>query len=242
MDFSTLLSSLRQARVVDLSQTLEEHIPNFPTHSRFFHDMWGSYWHGDRALTYQLVMNEHNGTHVDAPAHFVRDPKPGEPNTIEQIAPDRLIARGVRVDCRGFKEGDYIPASHIRDWEATHGSIEAGDIVLLNFGWSEHWGLRPDNQRYLKDWPGVSMEAAEYLVAKSVAAIGVDTLSPDPPTALEKGTYIHRRVLENQVLIVENLTRLEELPDFFVFMALPLKIRKGSGSPVRAIALVSGAE
>jgi len=237
MDLTNLISGLRQARMVDLSQTLEEHIPNFPTHSKFFHDMWGSYWHGDRALTYQLVMNEHNGTHVDAPAHFISDATPEAHTTIEQIAPNRLIGRGVRIDCRGLKEGDYLPATHIREWESKHGAIEAGDIVLFNFGWSEHWGLRPANRRYLTDWPGVSMEAAEYLVSKSIAAMGVDSLSPDPPAALASNP-IHRMVLEKQVLIIENLTRLEELPDFFLFIALPLKIRKGSGSPVRAIALI----
>ena len=237
MNLTNLISGLRQARMVDLSQTLEEHIPNFPTHSKFFHDMWGSYWHGDRALTYQLVMNEHNGTHVDAPAHFISDATPEAHTTIEQIEPNRLIGRGVRIDCRGLKEGDYLPATHIREWESKHGAIEAGDIVLFNFGWSEHWGLRPANRRYLTDWPGVSMEAAEYLVSKSIAAMGVDSLSPDPPAALASNP-IHRMVLEKQVLIVENLTRLEELPDFFLFIALPLKIRKGSGSPVRAIALI----
>jgi len=237
MDLTNLISGLRQARMVDLSQTLEEHIPNFPTHSKFFHDMWGSYWHGDRALTYQLVMNEHNGTHVDAPAHFISDAKPEAHRTIEQIEANRLIGRGVRIDCRGLKEGDYLPAAHIREWESNHGEIQAGDIVLLNFGWSEHWGLRPANRRYLNDWPGVSMEAAEYLVSKSIAAMGVDSLSPDPPAALASNP-IHHMVLEKQVLIIENLTRLEELPDFFLFIALPLKIRKGSGSPVRAIALI----
>ena len=48
MDISNLLNSLRDARVVDLSQTLEEHMPQFPTHSKFFHNLWGSYWHGGR--------------------------------------------------------------------------------------------------------------------------------------------------------------------------------------------------
>ena len=62
-----LLNALQNSRVIDLSQTLEEHMPHYPTHSKFFHNLWGCYWHGDRALTHQLVMNEHSGTHVDAP-------------------------------------------------------------------------------------------------------------------------------------------------------------------------------
>ena len=234
--FSAMLEGIRSGRIVDLSQTLEEHIPHFPTHSKFFHNLWGSYWHGGRSLTYQLVMNEHNGTHVDAPAHFISDAKPQAHVTIERIPVGKLIGRGVRVDCRGMKEGDYVSKEAIEKWEAGHGAIASGDVVLFNFGWAVRWGLRPHDANYTKDWPGVSMEAARYLVEKSVAAIGVDTLSPDPPAALASNP-IHPIVLEEQVLIIENLTRLEELPDFFLFIALPLKIAGGSGSPVRAIAV-----
>jgi len=236
-DIVHLTESLRSARVIDLSQTLEEHIPNYPTHSKFYHNLWGSYWHGDRSLTYQLVMNEHNGTHVDAPAHFISDAKPDAHRTIEQVPLTTLLGRGARLDCRAMKEGDYVTKEFLAAWEREHGELRAGDIVLFNFGWSAHWKLRPDHKRYLTDWPGVSMDAAEYLVGKSAAALGVDTLSPDPPAALA-GKPIHPVVLEKQVLIIENLTRLDQLPDFFLFLALPLKIRGGSGSPIRAVALV----
>ena len=237
IDVSELRGMLRQGRLIDLSQTLEEHIPNYPTHSKYFHNLWGSYWHGNRSLTYQITMNEHNGTHVDAPAHFISDAKPHAHVTIENVPLASLLGRGVRLDCRGMKEGDYVSRGFLGNWEAKHGALEAGDIVAFNFGWSAHWGLRPNEKRYLTDWPGVSMEAAEYLIGKSVAAIGVDTLSPDPPAALA-GKPIHPVVLEKQVLIIENLTNLEQLPDFFLFLALPLKIRRGSGSPIRAVAVV----
>ena len=237
MNLAALLDALRDARVVDLSQTLEEHIPYYPTHSKFFHNLYTSYWHGDLSLSYQLVMHEHNGTHVDAPAHFISDAKRQAHVTIDQIPLTRLIGRGVRIDCHKFREGDYVTKDFLTEWEAQHGALQAGDSVLFNFGWDKYWGLRPNNQRYLVDWPGVSMEAAEYLVEKSVAAIGVDALSPDPPQALRTNP-IHPVVLEKQVLIIENLTNLDQLPDFFLFVALPLKIRAGSGSPLRAVALI----
>jgi len=235
--FATLLNRLRNSRLIDLSQPLDEHMPHYPTHSKFFHNLWGSYWHGDRSLTYQLVMNEHNGTHVDAPAHFISDAKPGAHVTIENVPLNRLMGRGVRLDCREFRQGDYVSASFVGEWEAAHGPLEAGDIVLFNFGWSAYWGLRPNYGRYVSDWPGVGVEAAEYLVGKSIAALGVDTLSPDPPQALRTHP-LHPMVLEKQVLIMENLCNLEQLPDFFLFLALPLKIRGGSGSPIRAVGVV----
>jgi arylformamidase len=109
--------------------------------------------------------------------------------------------------------------------------------VIFDFGWAARWALRPNDKGYLTDWPGVSLEAAEYLLEKQVAAIGVDTLSPDPPAALA-AKPLHPVVLEKQMLIIENLCNLDELPDFFLFLALPLKIRGGSGSPIRPIALV----
>ncbi len=237
MDVANLVASLRSSRIIDLSRTLEEHMPSYPTHSKYFHCLWGSYWHGGRSLTYQLVMNEHNGTHVDAPAHFISDAKPHAHVTIENVPLASLIGRGARIQCREFKENDYIPKSFVTGWEAQHGALQAGDIVVFDFGWAAHWGLRPADKRYLTDWPGVSLEAAEYLLEKKVAAIGVDTLSPDPPAALASKP-IHPVVLEKQMLIIENLCNLDELPDFFLFLALPLKIRAGSGSPIRAVAMV----
>ncbi len=237
LEVSVLMEALRRARLIDLSQTLEEHMPHYPTHSKYFHNLWGSYWHGNRSLNYQITMNEHNGTHVDAPAHFISDAKPQAHVTIENVPLTSLIGRGVRIDCRGMKEGDYASKGLIKNWEAKHGALAAGDIVTFNFGWSAHWGLRPNSARYLDDWPGVSMEAAEHLIEKSVAALGVDTLSPDPPAALS-AKPIHPVVLEKQVLIIENLTNLDQLPDFFIFIALPLKIRGGSGSPIRAVGVV----
>jgi kynurenine formamidase len=232
-----LLPAIRKARVIDLSQTLEEHQPHFPTHAKFFHNLWGSYWHGGRSLSYQLMMHEHHGTHVDAPAHFISDSQPEAHVTIERVPVARLLGRGVRVNCHGMKAGEYVSRDQIAQWEGEHGALEAGDIVLFDFGWSVNWGLRPNDQRYVEDWPGISMNAAEYLLSKQAAAIGVDTLSPDPPEAL-RTQPIHPVLLEKQVLIIENLCNLDQLPDFFLFLALPLKIRAGSGSPIRAVALV----
>lgn len=236
-DVFALLEKLRGRRVIDLSQTLEEHMPHFPTHSKFFHNLWSSYDRGGRSLHYLLVMHEHNGTHVDAPIHFLKNAKPDAHVTIDRVPLTQLMGRGVRVDCRGTQAGEFVSKRQIEEWERRYGSIQAGDIVLFDFGWAEKWGLRPNDQPYLENWPGVGMDAAEYLLSKSAAALGVDTLSPDPPEAL-RTRPIHPVVLEKQMLIVENLCNLGELPDFFLFLAFPLKIREGSGSPIRAVALV----
>ena len=236
-DSLALLENLRGLRVIDLSQTLEEHMPHFPTHSMFFHNLWSSYDRGGRSLHYLLVMHEHNGTHVDAPIHFLKNAPPDAHVTIEHVPLTQLMGRGVRLDCRSIQAGEYVSKNRVVEWETKHGPLHAGDIVLFDFGWSANWGLRPNDQRYLENWPGVAMDTAEYLLSKSVAALGVDTISPDPPEAL-RTRPIHPMVLEKQVLIIENLCNLDQLPEFFTFLALPLKIREGSGSPIRAVALV----
>jgi len=236
-DALAVMAKLRDLRVIDLSQTLEEHMPHFPTHSMFFHNLWSSYEHGGRSLHYLLVMHEHNGTHVDAPIHFLKNAPADAHVTIENVPLTQLMGRGAHVDCRRTKVGEFVSKAQILDWEREHGPIQAGDIVLFDFGWAVNWGLRPKNQRYVEDWPGVGMDAADYLLSKPVAAIGVDTLSPDPPEAL-RTRPIHPVVLEKHVLIIENLCNLDQLPDFFLFLAFPLKIRAGSGSPIRAVALV----
>ncbi len=237
IDLPQWVQTLQNARVIDLTQTLEEIMPHYPTHSKFYHTLWNSYWHGDRSLTYQLIVNEHNGTHVDAPAHFISDAKPEAHVTIDRVPLTRLCGRGVHLNCRQFRAGENVSRAFVTAWESSHGALQAGDIVLFDFGWADYWALRPRSERYLTNWPGVGLDTAEYLIGKAVAALGVDTLSPDNPQALA-GHPIHPIVLEKQVLIVENLCRLGELPDFFLFLALPLKIRDGSGSPVRAIGLV----
>jgi len=108
----------------------------------------GSYWHGDRSFTYQSVMNEHNGTHVDAPAHFISDAKPGAHVTIENVLLNRLMGRAVRLDCRKFREGDYVSSSFVAEWEAVHGPLRQGNralqlrLVGLLGAASQLWKLR----------------------------------------------------------------------------------------------------
>src|SRR5258708_18941842 len=122
---STLWQAVEGATLVDLSQTYEEHMPSFPTHAKFYHNLWASYRHGHRSLHYQLIMSEHNGTHVDAPAHFVRNYRPDAHSTIDQVPLTSLIGRGARLDCRQFKAGDSAPKRFIIDWETRHRALAA---------------------------------------------------------------------------------------------------------------------
>jgi arylformamidase len=237
LDLRTLCNLFRQARHVDLSQPLKEYMPTISVHGKYYHELWNSPTFGDRSLSYQLNIHEHYATHMDAPAHFLTNGKSEAAITVDQIPANRLIGRGVRLDCRELNAGEVVSRNFIESWEADHGTLEPADIVLFNFGWPKYWAPLPEGKAYCQNWPGVGRDAAEYLIDRQLSALGVDTLSPDTPEQLRKES-IHPLLLERQILIIENLCHLEELPDFFFFCALPLPIYKGSGSPLRAVALI----
>ncbi|MFA9556713.1 cyclase family protein [Evansella sp. AB-rgal1] len=221
-------------KIIDLSHTLEENIPAVPTHSKFGHQLWNSYHLGDRALTYNLSMNEHTGTHVDAFSHFIQE---GESNQfINEISLEKFCGSYVRMDFSSLGPKGELTKTHITKWEEEHGEIQQGDIVLLYYGWSKYWKLRPDDQKFLRDWPGVGRSAAEYLVEKKIKMIGVDTINVE---VFESKLFpAHNTLLQHQIPIAENLNNLEIIKERGYFMAFPLPIKGGSGSPVRAVAFM----
>ena len=190
-----------------------------------------------------LCTPEHGGTHLDAPFHFSESGR-----TTEQIPLEQLIAPAVVIDVRtqASADRDYrLTRADVMQFEKTHGTITAGTIVLLRTGWSRHW---PNAKAYLGDdtpgdasklsFPSYGADAAKLLVEeRAVAAIGIDTASIDygKSTAFE----VHRIAAARNVPGMENLTNLDQLPPRgALVIALPMKIEKGSGGPLRAVALV----
>ncbi|MCC8191247.1 MAG: cyclase family protein, partial [Planctomycetes bacterium] len=132
--------------------------------------------------------------------------------------------------------GGVVHPEHIQAWEERNGPIAAGDIVIFNYGWYRLWKLMPDHLPFITDYPGLGGPAAELLRERGVKMVGCDTLAvdaqcnPDDPA--------HHALLYHGVAVMENLTNLAELPARCWFLSLPLRIRGGSGSPVRPLALV----
>ena len=230
----SLVLTLESFELVDLSHTLEEGIPAWPTHARFGQTLYESYELGDVARHYGLSMSEHTGTHIDAPLHFIAE-GPAHYG-VDEISLDRLVGRAATIETTGLEPGDLLDADHIRSWEQEHGSIETGDKVLFRYGWDERWGTGPEGRSFLEDWPGLGGDAAEYLVEKGISLVGCDTLAVDAAGSVENPA--HYALLGNEIYIAENLKNLDRLASFCLFAAFPLKIRGGSGSPVRAVALV----
>ncbi len=232
--------------IVDLSHVFDEHTLYWPTSpSRFeLHPLA----HGQTEAGYFYAANslctpEHGGTHLDAPIHFVAGK-----HTTEQIPLAKLIGSAVVLDvsASAAQDPDYqLAVEDVRAFEARHGQVAVGSIVLLRTGWSRFW---PDARHYLGDdtpgdasklhFPGYGPEAARLLVTeRAVSALGVDTASIDPGQS--KDFMVHRIAMAANVPGFENLTNLDRLPATgALVIALPMKIKGGSGGPLRAVALV----
>jgi kynurenine formamidase len=220
-------------RVIDLSHTLEEDMPR--PQVPYGHIPWKSYEKGDDFNTNMFLVFEHAGTHVDAPIHLggVKGP------TIDQIPPEKWIGPCSVIDMSHKKENEEVTAEEIIGWERRFGKILPESIVLFHFNWERKWTTEygVENQPYLKNNPGLSEKAALLLAERKIKLVGGDIPTIDPfKNALEP---VHRVFLPRQILILENAKNLGKLPPKGAFFfGLPLKIKEGTGCPVRAIAIV----
>ncbi len=205
--------------------------------------------------TNYLLIDEHTGTHYDAPVHFIPPPDSGLPAagplgtmTGEQVPLEWLQGPAVVVDVTGIPNeqngiSPWITDQHIRDWEAQHGPLNAGEIVLLRTGWDRYYTTGAEGEKYTtravvrKDfpgWPAPSASLASYVASKGIHCLGMDAPSIG---AVQDGISAHQAGLSKGLLYVESLTNLDQLPtrgSFFIF--LPVKIANSSGGPGRAIA------
>ena len=186
---------------------------------------------------------EHGGTHVDAPFHFGEGRR-----TVDQIPLEQLIAPAVVIDitAKAAVDRDYrLTVEDIRDWEDRNGTIPRASIVLLRTGWSKYW---PDRKAYFGDdrpgardalrFPSYGADAARILVEqRGVGALGIDTASVD--FGQSRDFAVHRISAPANVVNLENLTNLDQLPERgAVVIALPMKISGGTGGPARVVAIV----
>lgn len=232
-EIAAVTALVSRFEVRDLSHVLEEGIPFFPTHSRFYHMAAGR--SDDPAVMFQILMHEHNGTHVDAPAHYIREGPDPARHFLHSVAPNALIGPASVLDVSDAPP-DLLPVSAITEWESLNGPIATGEAVVFNFGWHRKWKLGVDGDAFVAHWPGLDRDTAQYLLERGVRAVGTDCLSIDASGSTE--IPAHDRFLRNGILIMENLAALDGLPPRVFLLAMPLRIRDGSGSPIRALALV----
>ena len=256
------------SEVVDLTFTIAEDVPAaWPSNMPFQIRVWNWFKQIDAPLhhvpsvipfqTRWMILDEHVGTHFDAPPHFIPPAATGLPlaselgNQYADLVPlSRLCGPAAVIDVR-YLDGQaplgaspIIEPEPIRAWEREHGALKQGEIVLFYTGWDRFYLPFPEGNAYSREviaaqrvgWPSPDVGAAEYLLGKGVTVFGSDGGSIGPA---HNGIPVHHFALGHGMLLVESLTNLGKLPPrgaFFMF--LPIKVKYGSGAPGRAIAIV----
>jgi kynurenine formamidase len=237
-----LAAAVDGLEAVDLSPVLRSHMPRFFAHPEFHVVRDARTIERDMYRLQTLILPEHVGCHVDAPAH-VQAERPEA--TIDTVAPTALWGRAVVVDVsdRDWQPGQLFALDDFVEVAADRGAtVREGDVVLVNFGWDRH--LRDDGAGvafWSENAPGFTEELCRELRDLGVRAVGSDSPTCDmawvdgEPTA----AFGHlEHFLPNDIYILENLEALGRLPGVVYFAALPLKIEGGSGSPLRPVAFV----
>ena len=226
-------------RVVDMTYAINGKLPAWPGDEKTFEAQVIATPEKDGYFARSFWMLEHYATHMDAPAHF----PPGK-FTLDQIPVAHFFGPAVVIDVREEvgKDSDYhLSATRIEKWEAAHGRIPSGAIVMMRTGWASRW---PDQARYRNmdangamHFPGFSVESAKLLIARGAVGLGIDTLSID--YGASKDFEVHHTDLPAGLYNLENLANLDQLPEAGAFLiAAPIKLEGGSGGPVRVFALL----
>jgi kynurenine formamidase len=203
-------------KIIDLCHTIEETTPTWDGSCGFKLSMK---LEGDFCVN-AVQMKAGCGTHIDAPAHRIPGGK-----TVDQI--EDLLAPAIVIDA-----AKDLLVSDIEEFEQQHGQIPPGCFVLVRTGWERYWD-QPDKYR---DFPSVSEEAAKLLMARQMAGLGIDTLSPDRG---DSGFPVHKIVLGAGKVIVENVANLGALPPRgWHILLLPMKMKGSTEAPVRLIGLL----
>lgn len=232
---------------IDLTYQFDKNTVYWPTSQPFGFDtvFAGMTDKGYYYSAFNIQGAEHGGTHIDAPVHFAQGKIPVDEIPIEQLVGDAVV---VDVSERASGNPDYqVLVSDFEAWEKEHGPLPDGAIVLLRTGFGQYW---PHAERYMGTaqrgaeavsqlhFPGLHPDAATWLTTKrKIKAIGLDTPSIDygQSTLFES----HRILFAAEIPAFENVGHLDKLPakGAWVF-ALPMRIKGGSGAPLRIVALL----
>ena len=252
-----LMDALRRGRIriVDLTQPLHEgtpvirlpepfaNDPGFKKHPLSRYDEKGPDWYWN-----WLTVGEHTGTHFDAPCHWVTGK---DKASVDAVPPERLVGPAAVIDVREQVNNDpdyLLRLEEIQAWEKTYGQIPENSWVLMRTGWSQHDN---DVERFLNvgadgrpHWPGFSEASATFLTQqRSVLGVGTEAVGTDGDSAAgHVPPFPNHRIMHGAGKYgLTSLINLDQLPPLgALLIAAPLKIRGGSGSPSRVLALVPG--
>lgn len=240
--------SITELEWIDLSYPFDSttlYWPNNPDGFQHRVDVEGVTDLGYYYSSYTILTPEHGGTHLDAPIHFYEN---GE--TVDKLPLSKLTGKAVVIDVseKALADRDYlIDSVAVLAWEQEHGKIPAQTMVLFRTGYGKYY---PDREAYFGTskigaeaipelhFPGIQPETALWLAkSRNIKAVGLDTPSLD--YGQSKDFAAHQALMENQIPGFENVANLDQLPATGIFVvALPMKIKGGSGGPLRIIATI----
>ena len=244
---SVTVNPFDKGRWIDLSYTFDENTIYWPTAEKFALDTVseGLTENGYYYSAYQFCAAEHGGTHLDAPIHFAAGKWPVEEIPIEQMIGEAVV---VDVSEKALADPDYqASTADLQAWETKYGTIPDDAILLLHTGYGKFW---PDRKRYMGTdeigpdavpklhFPALHPDAAQWLVDnRKIKAFGLDTPSID--YGQSKLFETHQILFKENIPAIENIANLDDLPvKGSHVIALPMKIKGGSGGPLRMIAWV----
>jgi kynurenine formamidase len=241
-----ITEQLQSLQWIDLTHDFEPGTVYWPTDELYKHDtvFYGMTEKGYFYSSFKFSAEEHGGTHFDAPVHFRQGQK-----FIDQVPVSQLHGPGVIVDVtrQSAENRDFqVSVSDLENWEKMHGKIPDEAIILLNTGYGKFWNdhlkytgtLRKGKEGVAElHFPGLDPVAAKWLVGnRKIKAIGLDTPSID--YGQSKDFQTHRIFCEAGLTMYENVANLDQLPAAGTYIvALPMKIKGGSGAPLRIVAI-----
>jgi kynurenine formamidase len=212
-------------KVIDLTHTISEIMPVYPGTEGPKLTVANTYeQHGFKETL--LTMFSHTGTHMDSPVHLF-----SHRTTLDSFPAEQFVGKGLVIDCSDLREGQRITMKCINN---VREKAEQAQFILFYTGWDKYWGT----SFYFGDYPYITEEVADYLIRGHIKGVGFDVIGLDPIS--DENLTLHRKLfLENDLVVIENLTHLGDIGnDLFTFCALPLKYENSDGAPVRAIAIL----
>jgi kynurenine formamidase len=227
-------------QLVDLSRTIEHRTPAHPSHPPVIVTVWNDHSEVKRAgnteftsKSLTLSMSDHSATHVDAPCHFSSS---SDAVSIDKVPLENFYTEAICLDLSHVALKHEITVAEMEAALKVSGEeIQKGDTVLIHMGVNDRLFGKPE---YLHDFPGLHVEAVHWLADKGIIMFGVEAISPAPEG--EPNFKAHIACAQRGITHMEGLMNLDKLLEQgrFRFIGFPLKIKDGTGSPIRAVAVI----
>ncbi len=221
-------------KIIDLTHKVHPDIPTWDLTCGYYVKTMRDYKHCPGEFKFRsqaLDIRASAGTHIDSPAHCFEGAR-----DVSDISIKELICQCVVINVSDKAHEKYkVSVEDIENFEKNYGIIKPRTFVLVNTGWSKFWNDPAKYHNNLR-FPSVSAQAAELLLKRNIAGLGIDTLSPDCD---EKGSFVHKILLGADKFIIENVANPQEVPEFGAeILIMPLNVQGAAESPIRLVGIV----